>query len=161
MVMQDEAIDVALFRVLNEVASPIDEPSAREVKGGIAEHAETSQRPELAQQFVMAAAVPRAQGDDLVAPGLFQRSNTAGKLAIRIMARAVEQRRRQVDFKRLVVQQINRRAARSSDEPLAAIARQFARGAGAGSRPVGLVPGQGAGSGRRDSGWRVFKPSFS
>ena len=65
-------------------------------------------RGELAQQLVVAAAMTGADGDDLVAPCLFQRGDLAGDLAIGVMAGAVKQRRGQIDFERLFVDQIDR-----------------------------------------------------
>ncbi len=55
----------------------------------------------------MAAAMPGADGDDLVAPRLLECGDLAGDLAIGVMAGAVKQCCGQIDFERLIVNQIH------------------------------------------------------
>ena len=63
---------------------------------------------EFAQQFVVAAAVARAQGDDLVAACFFKRPDVARNLTIRVVAGAVEQGGGEINFERLVLHQVDR-----------------------------------------------------
>ncbi len=63
-----------------------------------------------AQQLVMAPAMAHAEIDDLLAPRLVQAEHRLAQLPVGMARVFVQQRRRQLDLQRLLIEQIDRRS---------------------------------------------------